>query len=721
MISSIGYPVLLTIIAWLAWLLHRARTKLARYQSIDDDTADPLLRVDLNNYRALACNPSFAALLGYSSPAECIQLFNQYLHLREYTFHKLHGLIRKKPRTLVPAGMMDRQGDLVTAELEIVLANGGDLMELRPKPRQRAAVPVDLDQLPLPCFQLELSLAVVRCNKAAREYFGWTEEKVAGRKLGDLVFPGSLATRLESIYQRRLERKDGLRLKHATLINQGEIVHCQWEVAREPGANIAAAFCLGPPDPSIPVSALQDWFSGYPWELDTRTGRIEQHPAWLAFLGYDALPETTQLSFWQTIVYPEDQPMLKRCFREIVQGDTATFKIRYRLTSSNGVEHWVETSGTIKTLATDGKPRRVHGIHRDVTDEVYGGGIGLKHDIANQLATVSGYADLALQSELLPRNLKTYMHEIAEAGKKAQSLLQGSNHSESRTEIVHAFETLRRQYGVSISHRQPLSVWQIKESDLLEILEPICVNARDATANKGKVILETGTERLDGSQACSTCGVRLVDSYHWFRVHDQGEGIAPDHLSWVFTPGFTTRGISRQRGHGLSQSDGQIHQLGGHIRLQSSVGEGTWITVYLPETPPAASYSGHSTQDHVLIVDDEPSVVRYLGEVLGQQGYNVTTSTDPCQALTMFQDDPDRFSLVVTDQTMPGLPGDCLTRTMLETRPDLPVIICTGYSETMGVSAARELGARGYIRKPIDADKLLAMISESLYGDLTPG
>ncbi|MBD3647742.1 MAG: response regulator, partial [Pseudomonadales bacterium] len=117
---------------------------------------------------------------------------------------------------------------------------------------------------------------------------------------------------------------------------------------------------------------------------------------------------------------------------------------------------------------------------------------------------------------------------------------------------------------------------------------------------------------------------------------------------------------------------------------------------------------------HVLVIDDQESVAGYLKEVLGQHGYEVTAITDANEALAVFHADPARFDLVITDQTMPGISGDQVMASIHKARPGLPVILCTGYSETIGERAARELGASGHLAKPLDTDRLLGLIHESL-------
>ena len=120
---------------------------------------------------------------------------------------------------------------------------------------------------------------------------------------------------------------------------------------------------------------------------------------------------------------------------------------------------------------------------------------------------------------------------------------------------------------------------------------------------------------------------------------------------------------------------------------------------------------------HVMVVDDDPALTGYLKELLQERGYQVTALTDSREALDLFERDPGAIDLLLTDQTMPGLAGDRLAQAMLARRPDLPVILCTGYSDRIDAGKASKMNIRGYFTKPIDPDKLTNLMNNLLATD----
>jgi CheY-like chemotaxis protein len=168
--------------------------------------------------------------------------------------------------------------------------------------------------------------------------------------------------------------------------------------------------------------------------------------------------------------------------------------------------------------------------------------------------------------------------------------------------------------------------------------------------------------------------------------------------------------------------------LGGGVGLESAPGAGTRVTVWLPrlaDQPPAAPTPTPvppAVRRRVLLVDDDPPVARAIARMLERSGYEVATAPDAETALERFRADPAAFDLVFTDQTLPGMRGDELTVALLALRPDLPVLICTGYSERLDDESARALGARGLLGKPLDVRELARAVKDALGGGVTaPG
>jgi CheY-like chemotaxis protein len=191
----------------------------------------------------------------------------------------------------------------------------------------------------------------------------------------------------------------------------------------------------------------------------------------------------------------------------------------------------------------------------------------------------------------------------------------------------------------------------------------------------------------------------------------------------AFEPYFTTKPLGTGTGLGLSVVHGIATGLGGGVSLDSAPGAGTRVTVWLPRLAddpqagpgaPAPTPVPPAVRHRILLVDDDPPVARAIARMLERSGYEVATAPDAETALERFRADPAAFDLVLTDQTLPGMRGDELTRALLDVRPDLPVLICTGYSERLDDERARALGARALLDKPLDVRELAQAVKDAI-------
>jgi CheY-like chemotaxis protein len=205
-------------------------------------------------------------------------------------------------------------------------------------------------------------------------------------------------------------------------------------------------------------------------------------------------------------------------------------------------------------------------------------------------------------------------------------------------------------------------------------------------------------------------------------LRDSGPGIPLSRQGRIFEPFYTTKAIGEGTGMGLSMVHGIVHRLGGHVQLDSAPGRGTTFTVLLPVVsntgsgtsmrPPAAGV--RPLRGSIAVIDDEPGVLAFVAEFLTSEGFAVTRSTDPGQTLDDILAGRLAVDLVISDQTMPGLTGAELTRRLRGARPDLPVILMSGYSATLDAAHAPAVGAIAYVPKPLDPDDLLAAIARAL-------
>ena len=204
-------------------------------------------------------------------------------------------------------------------------------------------------------------------------------------------------------------------------------------------------------------------------------------------------------------------------------------------------------------------------------------------------------------------------------------------------------------------------------------------------------------------------------------VSDDGKGIPADIIENIFEPYFTASGQFHNTGMGLAVVHGIVESLGGDVFAESEKGRRTVFTVYLPVTKQPVletivEKEALGGTERILLVDDDTAIARFLSETLRRLGYAVTAITRAPQALELFGSKPDDFDLVVTDIAMPEMTGDKLVAAMIAIRPEIPVVICTGYTDKPTLQRAEHLGAKAFLKKPIRKQQLAKTIRKVLDG-----
>ncbi|MGV1100831.1 PAS domain-containing hybrid sensor histidine kinase/response regulator [Thiovibrio sp. JS02] len=352
---------------------------------------------------------------------------------------------------------------------------------------------------------------------------------------------------------------------------------------------------------------------------------------------------------------------------------------------------------------------------------------GIAHDFNNILSAMIGYAELARMDIENDKN---------QAAADLDAVLNGAHRA---AELVKQILTFSRKGGESLEPLAPYlivkeslkllraslpSTIQIKEdidpesgkiladpTRVQQVLVNLCTNALHAMENEQGVLSvklsrrELGPADLKGEPALAP------GPYVELMVADTGRGMAPATMQRIFEPYFTTKEPGRGTGMGLALVHGIVKNFGGMIKVDSTVGAGTLFRVYFPaletatpgpeqdKTPEQLLPGGN---EHILVVDDENMLAGMQKSMLEHLGYRVTATTSSLNALDLFQKAPAEYDLLVTDQTMPDLTGAELAKAVLRIRPEMPVILCTGYSSMISEEQAKELGIRAFLLKPID-------------------
>jgi PAS domain S-box-containing protein len=422
-------------------------------------------------------------------------------------------------------------------------------------------------------------------------------------------------------------------------------------------------------------------------------------------------------------------------------------------------KRWVHTK-KIPILDGNGNPLYLLGVSRDITEyrtmlenekkleaqlrqaqkmEAIGtlaGGIA--HDFNNILTAVIGYSDLALGFVEKESLLEGYIHEVNTAGNRAKELVKQilTVARRSKTEripvqvsliVKEALNLIRSTLPTTIEIQTSLNSQAIINGDpthIHQIFMNLCTNAAQALeSDSGIITVSLSDSKLDPDIKEKPSNLTPGD-YITITVTDTGKGISGKDMEFIFEPYFTTKDIGTGTGLGLSVVQGIVKSYGGDISVQSEIGHGSTFTIYLPaiktnnRSEPETFDTLPVGNERVLVIDDEPAIATLCGEILSHLGYRVTTRTNSIEALELFKSRPNDFDLVMTDMSMPNMAGDHLAAELMKIRPDIPVILCTGYNKNISETRADELGIRALLMKPLTKTILAKTVRNVLDGSM---
>lgn len=362
---------------------------------------------------------------------------------------------------------------------------------------------------------------------------------------------------------------------------------------------------------------------------------------------------------------------------------------------------------------------------------------GIAHDFNNILSAILGYTELAQlgipEKSQQRANLDQVLKAAARARDLVQQILAFSRQGEHDAQpiqlepvIKEALKMLRASIPSTIDIRRNIEgetgPVMADPTQVHQVLINLCTNAAHAMMKEGGVI--TVTLRNIDFKETGTAKYRGLKSgpYVQLSVSDAGHGMSKKIQDKIFDPYFTTKEKGVGTGLGLAVVHGIVTRYGGMIFVDSKYGKGTTFDAFFPRTSIDQKKSSLSVQslprgsEHILFVDDENMLINIGKQMLEHLGYKVTAVTDPCHALETFRENPGAIDLVITDQTMPYITGDKLAKEILSIRSNLPIIICTGYSNLVSANKAKLLGIKKFITKPLAMQELAVAIREVLDG-----
>ena len=360
---------------------------------------------------------------------------------------------------------------------------------------------------------------------------------------------------------------------------------------------------------------------------------------------------------------------------------------------------------------------------------------GVAHDFNNILTVIMGFGQLLQHSLPAGDPRHEHMEQILDAADRAthltRSLLAFSRKQVMMLQQVELNGLTRKhaKFLVRIIGEDVALKTRFTEERLLvmadsgqmeQVLMNLATNAYHAMEENGgelKISLnevELGEhDRMNHDLASGL--------YACLTVSDTGKGMNKDIMKNIFDPFFTTKERGKGTGMGLSVVHGIVKNMNGAIKVYSEPGNGTEFQVYLPivksnfETQEIQSKEPlQSGTEQVLLVDDEESIIVMEKQVLERLGYQVTSHTSSIEALEVFKADPKKFDIIISDVSMPKMPGDKLAVEMIKIRPGIPILLCTGYSKSMTDEKTKSLGIKGFIEKPIVIKDLARKIREVL-------
>ena len=360
---------------------------------------------------------------------------------------------------------------------------------------------------------------------------------------------------------------------------------------------------------------------------------------------------------------------------------------------------------------------------------------GIAHDFNNILAAIIGFAELsqedAPEGSALEENLGEILVSALRAKELVQQILTFSRRGDQAKKpiqlsllISEALKMLRATIPSTIEITSDIRSGAIVEGDpgqLHQVLTNLCANAAQAMAADGGR-LEVGLHELFADAEFCTRHPALKPGLHVvLTVTDTGPGMPPDMLPRIFDPFFTTKPVNEGSGMGLAVVHGIVAGHGGSIHPYSEPGQGSSFKVLLPavKKQPAGRLPKNKAalstgSERLLVVDDEPQLVKMVQQTLTALGYDVITRTSSLEALELFRVRSKEIDLVITDMTMPGLNGKDLAARMMAIRSDIPIIIITGYSSKIDEEKAAEMGFRAYVIKPVTRQELAGTVRRVL-------
>jgi PAS domain S-box-containing protein len=361
---------------------------------------------------------------------------------------------------------------------------------------------------------------------------------------------------------------------------------------------------------------------------------------------------------------------------------------------------------------------------------------GIAHDFNNILAAIIGHTEIAHLQIPEESKARTSLEKVLKASERAKDLVKQILSFSRQTEqelrptllepiVKEVLKLLRASLPATIEiryhHDKEFGIVRADPIQIHQVLMNLCTNAAHAMGETvGVLEISLAREHIDAVFAANHADMK-PGPYVRMTVSDTGHGIPPETMERIFEPYFTTKEKGKGTGLGLAVVHGIVKSHGGSVAVESEPGKGTTFHVFLPvvegsqETTQVGDMeslpAGHEC---ILFVDDEEGIAEIGEQMLEYLGYKVVATTSSIEALRLFQAQPHRFDLVITDKTMPGMTGEKLAGEIRRTRPDVPIILCTGYNDVIAEQMAKDMGVQEFVTKPLDLSMFALVVRKVL-------
>jgi len=485
------------------------------------------------------------------------------------------------------------------------------------------------------------------------------------------------------------------------------------------------------------------------WITDADGLNIYFNQQWVDYTGLTL--EESRGHGWNKPFHPDDQQRAWDAWQNAVTNN-GTYSLECRLRKADGTYRWwlvrgvpvIDEKGEIsKWFGTCTDIEEIKGVeaqlrqaHKMQAIGTLAGGIA--HDFNNILAAIIGFTEMVLDDVAENVDVHHKMEQVLKAGFRGRDLVkqilafsrktEGQRKEVSLTPLVKETHALLRS-SLPSTIQMPLVITTGDDyvvadpTQLQQVLMNLATNAAHAMReNGGQLTIEISSVSYPHSSILPDPDME-PGAYVKLTVKDTGIGMSDEVRQRIFEPFFTTKEKGKGTGMGLAVVYGIVKAHGGAISVQTEVGQGSTFEVFLPQAQgpkahkeEASTFALPTGTERILFVDDEELLVEMARGMLEGLGYHVTVAANGTEAWNLFLEDPSRFDLIITDQTMPDLTGLALAQKMLKVRKEMPIILCTGHSEMASAEKAREIGIRAFLMKPLMRKELAESIRRVLDG-----